>query len=214
MKVLEILFWSVGAVLVMAYMLVLGWTELERQSGLQDFAMARQVAALQQEPGRSDASPFAAGLQSVPELPPSPPMAAAVKAPSDAAVAVLRIPGIRMEVPVSPGTEEHVLQRGAGWIDGTAAPGSDGNVGIAAHRDSHFRGLKDLAVGDLIELDTLERTRSYRVTGLSVVEPTDVHVLAETGEPVLTLVTCFPFYFVGNAPQRFIVRAAAIDLGT
>lgn len=214
MKVLEILFWSVGAVLVMAYMLVLGWTELERQSGLQDFAMARQVAALQQEPGPSDASPSAAGLQSVPELPPSPPMAAAVKAPSDAAVAVLRIPGIRMEVPVSPGTEEHVLQRGAGWIDGTAAPGSDGNVGIAAHRDSHFRGLKDLAVGDLIELDTLERTRSYRVTGLSVVEPTDVHVLAETGEPVLTLVTCFPFYFVGNAPQRFIVRAAAIDLGT
>lgn len=215
MKVLEILFWLVGAALVMAYMLVLGWTELERRSGIQDFAVARQAAAQQREPGPSATAPVAAEvLQASEAAPPLPPAAVVVKAPSDAAVAILRIRGIRMEVPVSPGTEEHVLQRGAGWIDGTAAPGSDGNVGIAAHRDSHFRGLKDLVVGDLIELDTLERTRSYRVTGLSVVEPTDVHVLAETGESVLTLVTCFPFYFVGNAPQRFIVRAAAIDLGS
>lgn len=212
MKALEFLLWAAGAALVLSYLVVLGWTEVERRNGLQDFALARQ-AAQQRDLAQDAAVPAEAARESAPEPVPSPAATPAARAQPDAAVAVLRIRGIQMEVPVSPGTEEHVLQRGAGWIDGTAAPGSDGNVGIAAHRDSHFRGLKDLAVGDLIELDTLERTRSYRVTGLSVVEPTDVHVLAETGEPVLTLVTCFPFYFVGNAPQRFIVRAAAIDLG-
>lgn len=216
MKVLEILLWTVGVSLIFAYFLVLGWTEVERRSGLQDFAMARG-AVQQQDAAANLAQPAKAGLVGSPALLASSPAAsspaAAVKAPSGSAVAVLRIRRIQMEVPVSPGTEENVLQRGAGWIDGTAAPGSDGNVGIAAHRDSHFRGLKDVAVGDLIELETLRRTRLYRITDLSVVEPTDVHVLAETGEPVLTLVTCFPFYFVGHAPQRFIVRAAAIDLG-
>lgn len=216
MKVLEILLWAVGASLMLAFLLVLGWTEVERRSGLQDFVMARQ-AVQQQDAAPNVAQPAKAGLVESPALlassPPAPLPVAAVKALSGSAVAVLRIPGIQLEVPVSPGTEENVLQRGAGWIDGTAAPGSDGNVGIAAHRDSHFRGLKDVAVGDLIELETLRRTRVYRITDLSVVEPTDVHVLAETGEPVLTLVTCFPFYFIGHAPQRFIVRAAAIDLG-
>lgn len=216
MKVLEILLWAVGASLMLAFLLVLGWTEVERRSGLQDFVMARQ-AVQQQDAAPNVAQPAQAGLVESPALlassPPAPLPVAAVKVLSGSAVAVLRIPGIQLEVPVSPGTEENVLQRGAGWIDGTAAPGSDGNVGIAAHRDSHFRGLKDVAVGDLIELETLRRTRVYRITDLSVVEPTDVHVLAETGEPVLTLVTCFPFYFIGHAPQRFIVRAAAIDLG-
>jgi len=209
MKTLETLFWLVGTLLVLLYVVVLSWTEIERRNGVHDFAMARK-AAQQQEASQNDAGVARAVVQA--DTGParaSPPVAVARTAPADAAVAVLRIPGIRLEVPVSPGTEEPVLQRGAGWIDGTSPPGSEGNIGIAAHRDGHFRGLKDVAVGDLIELDTLQGTRSYRVTGLSVVEPTDVHVLAETGEAVLTLVTCFPFYFVGHAPQRFIVRAAA-----
>jgi sortase A len=104
-----------------------------------------------------------------------------------------------------------VLLRGAGLVEGTGLPGSNGNVAIAAHRDTYFRALKDLALGDRIELAMLDRTQTYVVTGLSVVEPTDVHVLADTGEPVLTLVTCYPFYFVGHAPQRFIVRAVAAE---
>jgi sortase A len=115
-------------------------------------------------------------------------------------------------VPVNYGTSKHVLLRGAGLVEGTAWPGSNGNVAIAAHRDTYFRALKDLVLGDRIELEMLDRTQTYVVTGLSVVEPADVHVLAETREPVLTLVTCYPFYFVGNAPQRFIVRAEAAGL--
>jgi len=117
-------------------------------------------------------------------------------------------------VPVNYGTNEGVLLRGAGLVEGSALPGSNGNVAIAAHRDSYFRVLKDLALGDRIELETPDRTQTYVVTGLTVVEPTDVHVLADAGEPVLTLVTCYPFYYVGHAPKRFIVRAVAADFVT
>jgi sortase A len=127
----------------------------------------------------------------------------------DTVFAVLRIPRIALEVPVNAGTGAQVLLRGAGLIAGTAAPGTAGNVAIAAHRDSFFRGLKDVELGDLVELDTREGTWTYRVTALWVVEPNEVQVIADTGEPVLTLVTCYPFYFVGHAPRRFIVRATA-----
>jgi sortase A len=132
-------------------------------------------------------------------------------ASADKVLAILRIPGIALEVPVNYGTDEWVLLRGAGLVEGSGMPGSNGNVAIAAHRDTHFRPLKDLALGDRIELVMLDRTLTYVVTDLSVVEPSDVHVLADTGEPVLTLVTCYPFYFVGHAPQRFIVRAVAVE---
>lgn len=130
------------------------------------------------------------------------------------AIAVLRIPGIKLEVPVGYGTDESVLRRGAGLVEGTAAPGTRGNVAIAGHRDTFFRGLENVAVGDLVELETFDRRLTYRIATLSVVEPTDVHVLADSGESELTLVTCYPFYFVGNAPQRFIVRAVVADAST
>ncbi|MFN2300860.1 MAG: class D sortase [Gammaproteobacteria bacterium] len=126
-------------------------------------------------------------------------------------LAVLRIGSIALEVPVYDGTAEHNLYRGAGLVEGTALPGAQGNTGIAAHRDSFFRGLEDVAIGDLIELDTPGGRHAYRVTALTVVEPADIHVLADTGERVVTLVTCFPFYFVGSAPQRYIVRAEAVE---
>jgi len=114
-----------------------------------------------------------------------------------------------MNLPVRYGTKTQTLRRGPGLIEGTAFPGSNGNVAIAAHRDQHFRGLKDIQVGQLIELELYDEKTHYIVTELSVVEPEDVHVLDDIGQSVLTLVTCYPFYFVGNAPQRYIVRAEA-----
>ena len=126
-------------------------------------------------------------------------------------LAVLRVPSAGIEVPVFSDTSERNLNRGAGAIEGTAAPGSDGNAGIAAHRDGYFRGLKDVVLGDEIEVEYRGGMRRYRITDLAVVEPTDVSSLHPTDDASLTLVTCYPFYFVGSAPQRYIVRAVAIN---
>ena len=131
----------------------------------------------------------------------------ALAEPASPPLAVLRIPSIGLEVPVLEGTDRITLDRGVGHIEHTAAPGSDGNSGIAGHRDGFFRGLKDIGPGETIEVDTLEGTDVYRVERTWVVEPEDVSVLEPTSTPALTLVTCYPFYFAGPAPQRFIVRA-------
>lgn len=122
-------------------------------------------------------------------------------------LAVLRIPALSLRVPVFEGTDALALDRGAGYIEGTGKPGGAGNVGLAAHRDGFFRVLKDARVGQTIYLDLLDRTIEYRIAALHIVEPSEVGVLADVGSPRLTLVTCYPFYFVGPAPQRFIVRA-------
>ena len=126
-------------------------------------------------------------------------------------LAVLRIPRIRLEVPVLKGTDEVTLNRAVGHIEDTAIPGSDGNSGIAGHRDGFFRGLKDIAVGDAIELETLEAREVYRVERTWIVDPEDISVLDPTTTRSLTLVTCYPFYYVGSAPKRFIVRAVRVD---
>ncbi len=134
----------------------------------------------------------------------------ALSEPAPVPLAVLRIPKIRLEVPVLPGTDDRTLDRGLGHIEDTAQPGRDGNSGIAGHRDGFFRGLKDISLGDAIELDTLEGKDVYRVERIWVVDPEDVSVLDPTPTRALTLVTCYPFYFVGPAPKRFIVRAVRV----
>ena len=123
-------------------------------------------------------------------------------------LAVLDIGKLRVRVPVFEGTDNLVLNRGVGWIVGAARPGEAGNIGIAGHRDSFFRGLKDIAVGDAVELTTLKERATYVVDHIEIVSPESVEVLRPRAEPSLTLVTCYPFYFVGDAPQRFIVHAA------
>jgi sortase A len=133
----------------------------------------------------------------------------ALTQPAPAALAVLRIPRLRLTVPVFEGTDDATLDRGAGHIDGTAPPGADGNSGIAGHRDGFFRVLKDVVPGDVMELDTLSTTLMYRVERTWIVTPDDVSVLDPTSSGAVTLVTCYPFYFIGSAPQRFIVRARA-----
>lgn len=135
----------------------------------------------------------------------------ALTVPFPAPLAVLRIPRLRLEVAVLPGTDDRTLDRGLGHIEDTAAPGTNGNSGIAGHRDGFFRGLKDIMPGDTIEVDTHEGRGVYRVERTWIVDPEEVSVLDPTPMPALTLVTCYPFYFIGSAPQRFIVRAVRID---
>jgi sortase A len=125
----------------------------------------------------------------------------------------LAIPRLGLTALVLEGVDKKTLRRGAGHIPATALPDPDkdeGNVGIAAHRDSHFRALKDIQEDDTIELTTLDGTLRYRVEWTKIVKPADVSVLEPTDEPALTLVTCYPFYYVGSAPERFIVRAHLI----
>jgi sortase A len=124
--------------------------------------------------------------------------------------AILRIPNLRIEVPVYEGTDDLTLNRGVGRILETAKIGEPGNIGIAGHRDGFFRGLKDIVPGERMELLTAENSTQYVVEQIEIVQPEDVRVLAERGAPSLTLVTCYPFYFVGDAPQRFIVHARAV----
>ena len=166
---------------------------------LERFAVLRLVAQEQGTPDQSLWSPqrVSAWRQALLE-------------PAPAPLGVLRIPKIRLEVPVLPGTDDRTLDRAVGYIEGTAQPGTDGNLGIAGHRDGFFRGLKDIATGDVIELDTIQGTDVYRVERTWVVNPEDVSVLDPTSARALTLVTCYPFYFIGSAPQRFIVRAVRI----
>jgi len=129
-------------------------------------------------------------------------------AKKDLPLAILRIPKIDLEVPVFNDTDDLTLNRGVGRIVGTAQIGQPGNVGIAGHRDGFFRGLKDVGRGDVVELILPGRTDHYVVNEVQIVSPENVSVLDATPVPTLTLVTCFPFYYVGSAPQRYVVTAS------
>ena len=129
----------------------------------------------------------------------------------DTPLGLLRIPTVRLEVPVLDGTDEFVLNRGVGHISGTVLPGGKGNIGIAGHRDGFFRVLKDVSPGTRIELETAGRLDVYEVNAIQIVSPHDVSVLQSRELHSLTLVTCYPFYFIGSAPERYIVHASLVD---
>lgn len=127
-----------------------------------------------------------------------------------ATLAILRIESSGIEVPVFDSTSKTALNRGSGHVAGTALPGDQGNTAIAGHRDGFFRGLKNISVGAEIELATLSGQQRFRVSEILIVDPLDVSVLNPTEETTITLITCYPFHFVGPAPERFIVRATII----
>jgi sortase A len=133
--------------------------------------------------------------------------------PVRAPLGVLRIPAIALEVPVLEGTDDLTLNRAVGHIDGTPKPssGETGNVGIAGHRDGFFRALKDIHLGDTIDLIAENGNSRYAVDEILIVPPDEVSVLAPRSKPALTLVTCYPFYFVGSAPLRYVVHATVED---
>lgn len=128
-------------------------------------------------------------------------------------LAVLRIPKISLEVPVFDGTDSLTLNHAIGRISGTARLGEQGNMGLAGHRDGFFRALKDVSVGDTVELESRNGKSLYVVDKVSIVDPRDVSVLKSRSVPSLTLVTCYPFYFIGSAPERYIVSASLAQEG-
>jgi len=129
----------------------------------------------------------------------------------DAVVASLAIPRLGLSTVVVEGVEDGDLKLAAGHIPGTAQPGEPGNVGIAGHRDTVFRPLRLIHKDDVIALTTLREEDRYRVVSTQIVGPDDVQVLSKTSRDTLTLITCYPFYYVGSAPKRFIVRAERLE---
>lgn len=121
------------------------------------------------------------------------------------------VPRLGLEVMVADGVDAHTLRRAAGHIPGTSRLGSGGNVGIAGHRDSWFRPLKDVRAGDEVVVTTPGAVSRYRVEWAEVMVPDDTSALRPTTYPALTLVTCYPFYYVGTAPDRFVVRARLVE---
>jgi sortase A len=152
-------------------------------------------------------------LASVPEPPPSPAKTVVKERvrraapPRGSAIGRIEIPRLGVAAIVRAGSDARTLRLAVGHIPGTALPGEGGNIGLAAHRDTFFRRLGDIREGDDVRVVTPEGTFTYRVEGTKVVNPSDVWVLDPTEQPALTLVTCYPFRYVGSAPQRFIVRA-------
>ena len=130
---------------------------------------------------------------------------------ADGLVGRLVIPRLQLSSIVREGADGRTLRLTLGHIRGTALPGQSGNVGVAGHRDSLFRGLRNIEKNDMIRFETLAGNYSYQVEDTRIVSPRDVSVLRMTNYPELTLVTCYPFYYIGSAPQRFIVKARQVS---
>jgi sortase A len=203
-RFLERSFWAVGVLLLIFYAAAQTHSILGREQALESFRIARgalstaQATTLAEVPA-PEQSLWAPGRIAA--------YVDSLEASLGTPAGVLRIPKLALTVPVFEGTSELVLNRGVGRIESTAGLDADGNIGIAGHRDGFFRVLKDIAPGDVIDIETLAGRRRFRVADTQIVDPHAVEVLAPEDAATLTLVTCYPFYFVGSAPQRFIVRA-------
>lgn len=127
-------------------------------------------------------------------------------------IGTLSVPRLGLSAVVAEGDDKPVLDNAAGHLPDTALPWNDGNAAVAAHRDGLFRPLKGIKVGDILRFETLHGDFEYRVTERYVVEPDDIWVLNPTLGPTLTLISCYPFNFIGNAPKRFIVKAERLPI--
>jgi sortase A len=131
--------------------------------------------------------------------------------PQDAVLGRIEISRLHLSAMVHEGVDAQTLSTSVGHVPSTAMPGHSGNFALAAHRDTLFRALKDIKRDDLITFQTENQTFAYRVHDTRIVKPTDVAVLRSDGHEELTLITCYPFYYVGSAPERFIVRANLVS---
>lgn len=195
-------YWLQGALFVVGAFLLGQWAETEIASRsyqsraaavLQSWLGSAQSAA-SIRPGRESSRTRAAAKQT-------------------GVVGRLEIPRLGIEAMVGEGIDDRTLDRAIGHLPGTPFPGEDGNVALAGHRDTFLRKLGRISRGDRIEVETADGSFAYRVVEIGVVRPTAVHVLDETSEPTLTIVTCYPFRAIGPAPDRFVVRAVREDSG-
>ncbi len=126
-------------------------------------------------------------------------------------LAVLKIERLNITAPIYEGTSRITLDRGLGLVELSSLPGEIGNIAMSGHRDGFFRPLKDIILGDRITLHTLDGDQNFLATEIKIVDALDVSVLDDSDTTVLTLITCYPFYYVGYAPDRYIVKAIPVD---
>jgi sortase A len=197
LRYIEGLSWLAGVGLMGFFLSQLALGEVQRSSDVAAFKSAYTLA--QPDLGLWSAERVAAWEKASAEVTPE-------------VAAILNIPDLSLEVPVYLGAGDDNMDLGAGLISGTAAPGEVGNMGIAGHRDGYFRALKDIQVGQVMSVMSDQDLQQYRVSEILIVDPLDVEVLDPTDHQSLTLVTCYPFYFVGSAPQRFVVKADRVNV--
>ncbi len=233
LKKTEYIFWLLGVTILAAYLLLIGQNSLAQSQAADDFIEAKQALKIAQ-PSAKKIAPLAtsdkdttidiasinsslntfeaAADQSDKSLWSSAFVGhhkSAVSRGGNSAIALLKIPSVNLDVAIFDGANKHNLNRGAARILSTDSVNGNGRIGIAGHRDGWFRPLKDIQIGDIIELESLTETRRYQINKTHIVTPSDVGIL-QGDDHTLVLVTCYPFYFVGSAPQRFIVEAVRL----
>ncbi len=207
----ELVSYATGVALTGFFLVQIAQGEVERRSGIEQFQQlasidfsdpqaAAEAPTFEDTTGNPDTTLWAPGRIADYE--------ASLKADLPPIIGILEVPSVGLEVPVYPTDSEMAMDRGAGVIDGMAYPHEPGNIGIAGHRDGYFRVLKDVNVGDTLRLQTFEGPKSFTIDNVQIVEISDTHLLQDTNDQTVTLVTCYPFYFVGHAPQRYIVTAS------
>jgi sortase A len=193
----RVVHWAERGLLVVGVLLVGLWLGRRREAdAFQSIASHRLEAALHRD--------TLSGL-------PAPRIVTTQDSRAGGSLGRIEIPRLRISAMIAEGTGTDVLDRAVGHVAGTARPGSPGNVGLAGHRDTFFRGMGGIHEHDLVRIVTADTTYRYRVAWTAIVEPRRVDVLDSTVMPSLTLVTCYPFHWVGPAPKRFIVRAVRAD---
>ena len=212
LRVLESVFLTTGLMLLVSFFVLRGWGDYQAQTDIRVFEAA--VAAEATATGQATAG----GTRYSPE--PDYSLWSETRIADyhdgnairdDAPLAIMSIDKLELKVPVYNGTDEINLNRGAGRIKGTGWIDSPGNLGIAGHRDGFFRVLKDVELGDSISMLTHQGNSEFVVSSITIVDPSDVSVLAPTDASTITLVTCYPFYFVGHAPKRYIVKGELVS---
>jgi sortase A len=173
--------------------------------------LQREFEARLYEPASPEKDSTAPEAKATPSISKSKPTRPKPKLKEGELVGRLEIPKLNLSVMVMEGTGSRTLRLGAGRIRGTATPWTTGNMGIAGHRDTFFKPLKGIKKNDTITFTTVDGTKKYTVTSTSIVMPTDTYVLKPSAKNMITLVTCYPFYYVGPAPKRFIVQAVTHD---
>lgn len=203
--------WIERTLYVAAVLLLGGWSAVTLEARLyghfQEQRLARLIDAEQADP--APARPVPPTRRFIPAEPaPSP--ATTPEAPRTDLVGRIEIPRLNLRAIIAEGIDSRTLRRAVGHLPGTPMPGEEGNVVLAGHRDTFFRALKDIRAEDIVRITTPRGRFEYLVEATVVVEPTRTDVLDPTSEPSVTLVTCYPFYLVGEAPDRFVVRARLI----